>query len=264
MKKRGWMVVLVVFLFSLSACATSVIHSIKERGELVVGTAGDMPPLNMKTKDGRLIGYEMDLAQKLANYMEVNLRVETMPFSHLLPALEGGKVDMVISGMTITPDRNLRVAFVGPYLVTGKSVLTKEATLARLNDVSKIKGSNVKLAALKGSTSEAFVQGVFPDAQLVATESYDEGVKLVLEDKVHAMVADHAICVTSVFRYPDKGLAALITPFTYEPLGIAVPPDDPLLVNWLENLMNSLEGMGELKKLNERWFRNGSWIRELP
>jgi polar amino acid transport system substrate-binding protein len=264
MKKLRWMVVLVVVLFSLSACATSVIHSVKERGELVVGTAGDMPPLNMKTKDGRLIGYEIDLAQKFANYMEVKLRVETMPFSQLLPALEAGKVDMVISGMTITPDRNLRVAFVGPYLVTGKSILTKEATLARVDDISKIKASNVKLAALKGSTSQAFVQGVFPNVQLVTTESYDEAVKLVLEDKVHAMVADHPICITSVFRYPDKGLVALITPFTYEPLGIAVPPDDPLLVNWLENLMKSLEGMGELKKLNDRWFRSGSWVRELP
>jgi len=196
--------------------------------------------------------------------MGVKLRVQTMPFSDLLPALEAGKVDMVISGMTMTPERNLKAAFVGPYRISGKSVLAKTATLARVDEVSEIKASNVTLAALKGSTSQSFVEAVFPNVKLILVKDYDEAVKLVLDDKAHAMVADHPICITTVLRYPDKDLVALITPFTYEPLGIAVPPNDPLLVNWLENLLDSLDGMGELQAMNERWFENGSWIKELP
>ena len=269
MKRLRGVVVLVFALFLFSSCATMmspapVIQQVTTRGELVVGTAGTMPPLNMKTKDGRLVGYELDLAKRIADSMGVKLRVETMPFSELLPALEAGKVDMVISGMTMTPERNLKVAFVGPYRISGKSVLAKSATLSRVDEVSEIKASDVTLTALKGSTSQAFVETVFPNVKLITVSTYDEAVKLVLEDKAHAMVADHPICITTVLRYPDKDLVALITPFTYEPLGIAVPPNDPLLVNWLENLLESLDGMGELQALNDKWFKSGSWIKELP
>ena len=74
-----------------------------------------MPPLNMTTKDNRIIGLEIDLARALADAMEVGLRLQPIAFKDLLPALEAGKVDMVLSGMTITAKRNSKVAFVGPY-----------------------------------------------------------------------------------------------------------------------------------------------------
>jgi ABC-type amino acid transport substrate-binding protein len=164
--------------------------------------------------------------------------------------------------MTMTPQRNLKVAFVGPYYASGKSILAKTATLARVDEVSKIKAGNVKITALRGSTSEVFVQQTFPNVQYTPAVTYDEAVKMVLDDRVHAMVADHPIVITSVLRYP--GMSGLITPFTYEPIGVAVACNDPLLVNWLENLMKHLEAMGEMKKMKARWFESGSWIKDLP
>jgi len=77
------------------------------------------------------------------------------------------------------------------------------------------------------------------------------------------MVADYPICVVSVFRYPDKGLASVITPFTYEPIGIALPPNDPLLVNWMQNFLNALEDSGQLKELQDHWLKPGPWVEEL-
>jgi polar amino acid transport system substrate-binding protein len=266
MKPLKWIAVLVLAASFFTACATPspVIDRARSRGTLVVGTAASMPPLNMKAKDGRIMGYDVDLARLIARSMAVDLKLEAMPFPELLPALEAGKVDMIISGMTMTPERNLKVAFVGPYMVSGKSVLTKMATLMKVDDLSKINAPAAKLAALKESTSEAFIQLALPKATLVTINSYDEGVALVMEDKVHAMVADHQTCLYYVVRYSDKDLTALVTPFTYEPLGIAVPPNDPLLVNWLENLMKSLEGMGEMNTLFNRWFKDGSWLKEMP
>jgi polar amino acid transport system substrate-binding protein len=276
MKGLKWLVVSVALVVGLSGCAcyqqgaatgantcasAPAINSIMSKGEVVVGMAGDMPPLNMKTKDGRLVGYEVDLAEAIAHYMGVKLRTVTMPFNDLLPALEEKKVDMVISGMTMTPQRNLRVAFVGPYYASGKSILAKTATLARVDEVSKIKAANVKVTALRGSTSEVFVQQTFPNVQYTPAATYDEAVKMVLDDRVHAMVADHPIVITSVLRYP--GMSGLITPFTYEPIGVAVACNDPLLVNWLDNLMKHLEAMGEMKKMKARWFESASWIKDL-
>jgi polar amino acid transport system substrate-binding protein len=78
------------------------------------------------------------------------------------------------------------------------------------------------------------------------------------------MIADFPICVVSVFRYPDENLLSVVTPLTYEPLGIAVPRGDAHLVNWLENLLESLDGSGTIDALNVRWFEDANWMLELP
>ena len=275
MQKIKVIIVLVLALALLPACTnttdtaakvspTPVLDRIMKKGELVVGTAGSMPPLNMTTKNGEIIGLEADLAGYIADAMDVKLKLQAMSFSELLPALESGKVDMILSGMTITPRRNLKVAFVGPYFVTGKAFLTKVKRIASAKKASEVNSPDTTLTALQGSTSQLFVEKSIPKARLVTAKNYDEAVNLVIEEKVDAMIADYPICMLSVFRYPDKGLLSLFTPITYEPIGIALPANDPLLVNWLENLLNSLKGSGQLETLRAQWFKYGSWLHKLP
>jgi ABC-type amino acid transport substrate-binding protein len=170
----------------------------------------------------------------------------------------------VISGVTITPERNARVAFAGPYFISGKSVLTKSATIARVTETTSLDDPERTYAALSGSTSEEFVREVLPRATLVTTEDYDAAVAMVLDDRVQAMVADFPICKIAVLRNPDAGLSTLATPFTIEPLGIALPADDALFVNLVENYLNTLEGTGLLTAYKAKWFSDGSWLEELP
>jgi polar amino acid transport system substrate-binding protein len=249
---------------SASATASPVIDRILQRGELVVGMAGNMPPMNMTTKEGELIGYEVDLAKNMAAAMGVSAKFSVMPFAELLPALQSGKIDLILSNMTITPARNLKVAFVGPYFTSGKAFLTKIKTIALADEAADIDAKNTKLVALKGSTSQAFVEKAIPDATLVTANDYDEAVKMVLEDKVHAMVADYPICVVSVFRYPEQGLLSVVTTLTYEPIGVGVQAGDPLLVNWVENFMGIAEETGLLQKFEEKWFKKAGWLQQLP
>ena len=249
---------------SASASTSPVIDRILQRGELVVGMAGNMPPMNMTTKEGELIGYEVDLAKNMAASMGVRAKFSVMPFAELLPALQSGKIDLILSNMTITPARNLKVAFVGPYFTSGKAFLTKIKTIALADEAADIDAKNTKLVALKGSTSQAFVEKAIPDATLVTANDYDEAVKMVLEDKVDAMVADYPICVVSVFRYPDQGLLSVVTTLTYEPIGVGVQAGDPLLVNWVENFMGIAEETGLLQKLEEKWFQKAGWLQLLP
>jgi polar amino acid transport system substrate-binding protein len=275
MKMKKWMFVFLVLLLVLGGCAqmnsntarvsaSPVIDRIVQRGELVVGMAGNMPPLNMTTKEGELIGYEVDLARAMARAMGVRAKLEVIPFAELLPALQSGKIDLILSNMTITPGRNLKVAFVGPYFTSGKAFLTKIKTIAMADEPGDIDAKNTKLVALKGSTSQAFVQEAIPEATLVSANSYDEAVKMVLEDKVHAMVADYPICVVSVFRYPNQGLLSVVTQLTYEPIGVGVPAGDPLLVNWVENYMGIAAKTGLLEELKRKWLLQADWLHLLP
>jgi polar amino acid transport system substrate-binding protein len=247
-----------------SAKVSPVLDRIIAKKELTVGTAASMPPLNMTTKNGEIIGMEMDLARFFANAMEVKLTLSRMPFNDLLPALEKGKVDMVLSGMTMTPGRNLRVAFVGPYFASGKSVLTKKKNVESVDELSKMNQPDKVLVALKGSTSQMFVEKLIPKAKLVLADNYDQAVAIVRNDEAVAMVADYPICAVSVHRYPDAGFITLGKPISYEPIGVALPANDPLLVNWVQNSLNFLEKSGEIEGLASRWFKDTSWLSLLP
>ena len=266
------LVSLVVGLWMLSGCAAapsapssaSTLGRVQAKGELVVGTAASMPPLNMTTKTGEIIGFEVDLARSMAEAMNVKLRLSAMPFASLLPALEAGRVDVIMSGMTMTPARNMKVAFVGPYFVSGKSFLTKEATLASGKGSADLNNPSMRVAALAGSTSQEFVQQIIPRATLTLTKDYDEAIALVLQDKVDVMIADIPACMVTVQRFPNRGLYALATPLTYEPIGIALPGDDPLFVNWTQNWLRGLEATGTLEQAKDRWFKDASWLSRLP
>jgi polar amino acid transport system substrate-binding protein len=246
-----------------AAGGSPVLDRIQAKKELVVGTAANMPPLNMTTKEGQIIGMEVDIARFFAAGMDAKLTLKALNFNDLLPALEAGQVDMILSGMTITPDRNLKVAFVGPYFASGKSILTKAAIIDSMNESSKINNPDKVLVTLKGSTSQRFVEKLFPKAKLVLADDYDQAVAMVREDKAQAMVADFPICQVSVYRYPEAGLTTLKNPISYEPIGIALPANDPLLVNWVQNFLNTLEKSGEMEILAQRWFKDPSWVKNL-
>ena len=246
-----------------SPSASPVLDRIQKRGELVVGTMGNMPPLNMTAKDGEIFGLEPDLARLFAEAMNVKVKFVTKPFNELLPALQSGQVDMVLSGMTITPERNRKVAFIGPYFISGKAFLTKIKTIADADEATDVNNPNTKLVALKGSTSQAFAEALLDKTTLFTTATYDEAIEMVLQDKVQAMIADYPICVVSVFRYPEAGLLSVVTQLTYEPIGIAIPANDPLLMNWTRNTLNNMEGSGLLDELKLKWFAEGDWLKRL-
>lgn len=256
------LVSVLVLVFVASAPAGSILDRILKKGELVVGTTGTQPPLNATTKEGKIIGLDADIANRIAISMGVKVRFETMPFAKLLPALHADKVDMILSSMTMTPKRNLKVAFIGPYYISGKGMLTKANTIATLQAAEKLDDPQFKVAALKASTSQAFVERTAPRAKLVTAKSYDEALGLLFEDKIDVLVADFPFCAFTAFRYQEKGLVAGQSRLTFEPLGIAVK-EDTLLINWLTNYMKMLDASGQLRQLNDRWFKSSAWIKDL-
>jgi len=254
---------LLVIVAATPVFSGEVLNKIVERGEIRVGMTGTQPPLNVKSKTGELIGFEVDLVGVLAASMGVKPKLVVKPFAELLPALQSGEIDMIISGMTATIERNTKVAFVGPYIITGKSILTKSSTLARADEASDVNMETVRLAALEGSTSQEFVEDLMPKAKLTPTQDYASAVKMLLEDNVDAVVADMEICQISMLRHPNAELA-ISEPLTIEPIGVALPPNDPLLLNLVENYLGALDALGLLEELNKKWFEDGSWLLQLP
>jgi polar amino acid transport system substrate-binding protein len=232
----------------------STLSKIRQRGALILGTSGNMPPMTQVDKDGKVTGFDIDMARLMAAGMGVKLEIKTMPFDQLLPALEHGEVDVVISNLTMTPERNMHVAFAGPYLSSGKCIITRREDLARAEKAGNLNVPGTRLAALAGSTSADFVKTLLPRASLTLVDSNDAGVKLITEDKVGGMMADYPVCLSILQRYPDDGFISLFSLLNYEPIGIALPANDTLFINWTENFLKRLEGVGQFDELSDRWF----------
>lgn len=241
-----------------------VLESIEKSRTLRVGMTGAQPPFNVKSKTGELIGMDVDIARLLASAMRVELEIVEKPFVDLLPALEDNEVDLVISGVTSTLKRNMRVPFVGPYFVSGISILTKSDVLATVSTAQQLNDEKLRIAALRGSTSEDLVEAALNKPSFTAVKEYDDAIKMLLDGDIDALVADAPICALSVLRYPDQGLVALSKPLTIEPIGIAVAPGDPLLINLVQNYMQALEATGALEQLQKKWFKSGAWLIQLP
>jgi len=227
---------------------------IQKSGKLVVGTSGNMPLMSEKLITGELVGFDIDLAKALADTMGVKLELKTMPFDQLIPALEQGKVDLVLSNMTMTVDRNMRVAFAGPYFVSGKCLVTREQEIAQVDDPEDLKEADAKIAVVKGTTSENFVKELLPQAKLIPVVNVDKGTDMVAKGEVNAFLTDFPICLSVMKRYPDSGFQSVISLLTYEPIGIALPANDPLLINLAENFIDRAENVGLTQGLGLKWF----------
>jgi ABC-type amino acid transport substrate-binding protein len=250
--------------FPINSMAGDTLQRVIDFKVLKVGMSANQPPMTMVNREGGVMGFDVDLARALAAAMKVKLEIKAMPFGELMSALEEDKIDMVMSGMSITPQRTELVSFVGPYMMSGKSILTKNSVLGKISSGEEFNRKELKLLALSNSTSVAFVKSEAPDAQLIEINSYDEGVAMLIEGKADAMVADMPMCVLSVMRYPEAGLTTLDRPLTVEPIGIAISKDDPQFFNLVDNYLRAYEKTGVLTKLRKKWFEDSSWVAALP
>jgi len=269
--KRSMIVLVSLLFFAIAGCSTMISNSssspvtdrILSSGEIRIGMSGNQPPFNMKNRAGKLIGMDVDLGIALARTMGVNANFVSMPFQDLLPALEKGEIDIVLSGMTMTSERNLKVAFAGPYFISGKAALTKSPSLAAAAEPADI-NKKARMAVLAGSTSELFAERNLPDVELVTVAKYDEAIQMVLKDEVEAMIADYPVCILALYQNPDTELVATISTFSFEPIGVALSSDAHLLINVVQNYFKLLEGTGTLERLRLAWFDNASWVQDLP
>lgn len=245
------------------AQAGPVLDRIMKSGVLRVGLSPDNPPLSFISRSGAPMGYEVDLAHLAASAMGVKAEIVPMNFDDLLPSLSAGKVDLVISAMTMTPQRNTHHMLVGPYLVSGQSILTTQRVLSQIQEDFDHQQPDLVIAAAKGTTSIETVKELFPKARLLEVSDQEQGLRALLDRRADAVVADHNFCVVATLRFRQQGLATLDKPFTMEPLGVAFA-EDALLYNWMENFLLIVRNTGRGDALKKKWLESPAWLAELP
>ena len=205
MKKTLTVAVLVLVLalsFVLSGCssktpaqgevAKTTIESVKAKGEVIVGTAPGYFPFEMTDKQGNIIGFDIDVAQKIADTLGVKLKVERIAFDGLIGALQTGKIDMIIAGMTIRGDRALAVSFSDPYYVTGQVLMvTKDNPGVTSWQDLDVAGKSIGVSI--GTTGAMLAKELFKNAEVKDYDTLPDAGLAATTGKVDGVVYDEQI-----------------------------------------------------------------------
>jgi polar amino acid transport system substrate-binding protein len=236
----------------------STVEKVVKRGVLKVGMS-TFVPWAMKDKKGDLIGFEIDVATRLAEDMGVKVEFIPTKWSGIIPALLTGKFDVIIGGMGIRPDRNLKVNFSIPYDYTGMSLLAHKELAAGFDSLEDFNRPDVSIAARIGTTAAAAAKKFMPRAKLRLFDDESQAVQEILNGRVHAVVASAPLPAFQAIKYPDRLFLPLEANFTREPIGFAVQKSDVDTLNYFNNWIRVVEAEGWLKERKHYWFGTKDW-----
>lgn len=240
----------------------STIDQVQKRGVLRVGMS-TFVPWAMRDKNGALMGFEIDVAQRLAKDMGVKAEFVPTKWSGIIPALLTGKFDIIIGGMGINPERNLKVNFSIPYDYTGMAIVANKKLAGGLRTLEQFNDPGVTIAARIGTTAAAAAKKHCPRAQLRLFDDESQAVQELLNNRVHAMIASAPLPAEQALKHPDKLFLPMKDTFTREPIGFAVRKGDADTLNFLNSWITVVEAEGWLKERKAFWFDTRDWEKRL-
>jgi len=240
------------------AAQGGAVEQVLQRGVLRVGFS-TFVPWAMQDKKGEFIGFEIDVARRLARDMGVNVQFEPTQWSGIIPALLSGKFDIIIGGMGIQPQRGLKVNFTIPYEYSGMSLVADKAKAGGFSSLADFNTPGVILAIRQGTTAVDAAKKYMPKAQLRLFDQEAQTIQEVLNGRAHAVVASDPFPAFQALRYPDRLVLPLAEPFTKEPIAFAVRKGDPDFLNFLDGWIRMVTDEGWLAERHSYWFRTDAW-----
>jgi polar amino acid transport system substrate-binding protein len=235
-----------------------MLEQVMKRGLLRVGMS-TFVPWAMQDKAGNFIGFEIDVANRVAQDMGVKAEFIPTKWSGIIPALLTGKFDIIIGGMGIRPERNLKVNFSIPYDYTGMSVVAHKKLAAGFKKVNDFNNPAVSIAARTGTTAAAAAKQFMPKAKLKLFDDESQAIQELLLGRVHAVVASAPLPAFQAIANPDRLFLPIKEDFTREPIGFALRKGDFDSLNFLDNWIRVTEAEGWLKERKHYWFETKEW-----
>ncbi len=252
-----------VFGADIELAKKSTIEKILKRGELRVGFESGYIPFEMTDKKGNFIGFDMDYARRMAKAMGVKFVPVNTEWDGIIPALMTDKFDIIMGGMTITQERNLKINFADPYIVVGQTILINKKHEGTVKSIKDLNDPKYIVTSRLGTTGEQAIKKFIPKATYKSFQSEAEAGLEVINGKADALVYDLPFC-GHLYASQGKGKTVFLDePFTYEPLAWAVNKGDPDFLNWLNNFLRQSKGDGFYDRVYQKWILGTDWKKEL-
>ena len=239
----------------------SVIETIKQDGVIRIGLSLFVP-WSMRDKNGDLIGFELDVGRKLAEDMGVEVEFAPTAWDGIIPALVSGNFDVIISGMSVTAQRNLTINFTNPYAYSGLAILVNKDLTDGMSR-NDLNSPDVTFTARRGATPATVIAKAFPEANLLLFDEDGASTQEVLNGNAHATMASQPTPNREAGRNPET--LAVMEGELFDPRGEAfgLRKGDPDAMNYFNNWIAQQWRSGWLKERHNYWFATEDWADQV-
>ena len=236
----------------------SVVETIKKRGALKVGMS-TFVPWAMRDKNGELVGFEIDVAKKVAADMDVDVEFVPTSWDGIIPALIAGKFDVIIGGMSVRPQRNLTINFTIPYAHSGMGIAANKAMAADMKWPDDYDSADVTFSCRRGATSCNDVDRLFPKATVRRFDDDVQAFQEVLNGNAHAVLSSYPKPVEWASGNPEHIFLPTTDNLSQGDEAFGLRKGDPDALNFFSNwiLVNTTNGW--LEERHHYWFKTRDW-----
>ncbi len=251
--------VVATLLLSLSASAgADAFEDILERGTIRIGVA-EFAPWTIRKDNGTLVGFEIDVANKLASDMGVRADFSVYAWDAIIPALQAGDIDVIAGGMAITPARALKVNFSRPLAQSGVGLATNTRMTRNIETLDQLDDPDVVISTVADTLAHSLAKTLFPNASLNAFTSSAEAEKSVLEGQAHAYVASMPEARFLSLRHADVVDLPVSEPLIATSEALAVAKGQQELLNFLDAWVTARRSDKWLATTRDYWFGTLDW-----
>ncbi|MFA4875624.1 MAG: transporter substrate-binding domain-containing protein [bacterium] len=258
------LIALIALQFGCSARAEkrADLEEILQNRTLRVGTEAGYIPFEMRNKNGDYIGFDVEMAAALAENLGVPLQIVNMGAEGLIPGLLTDKFDLLIAGVTITPERAKTVQFSDPYFTTGLTALLANKHKGRITRVEQLNDPKFVLTTVAGTTGDIVVKTQLPKATRRQMENATDATNEVRLGKADGFVFDQPFLMILARKYADQ-VFALEKPFKQENFGVVMRQGRPELLNRVNTFIKTWKASGNWKQLYQKYFVTMEWLKDV-
>ncbi len=241
---------LVRFMSVLTLCLWA---SLAAAGPLRVAVSPDYEPLMFK-RDGQLVGIEADNAKEVGVILRRKVRFVEMPLSEFIPALNKGRVDVVMSGFSVSAERQAQVAFAEPFMDVGQMAIIRVNDAARLAQPRGLYQPGIRIAVEPGTTGASFARDYFIHARILNYPDPAHAFAALRSNEADAYIHDAPTSWRLSNDLGNPDLMSLYRKLTSEDLAWAVHRDNTTLLRELNEALAELRAKGRLKAIQNKWI----------
>lgn len=220
---------------------------------LLVGMSPDYPPLVFKS-EGRIVGIEADNAKALGKILGRDMKLVEMPFAKLLPALQSGEIDVIMSGYSVTDERASQVLFTDAYMQMGQMAIMHKDKVARFAQPWSVYREGVRIGVEPGTTGAAFAEAELKDALVSFYTDAEAAFQGLRKDQIDLYIHDAPTSWQLATSTGNDDLISLYSPLTNEVLAWAVRKGDDALAGELNRALGMMKSNGTLRYILNRWI----------
>ena len=239
-----------------------LLAEIKRSGKLRVGVS-EIVPWATHDKDGNLVGFEIDVAKKLARDMGVEAEFYPDESRYLIPDLVAGRFDIIVSGLSINASRALQADFSAPYNTTDVTLAVNIKAAGSSPTLQSFNKDTVTIGVLEGTTAEDMAGVALPNAKI---RTYTDDSRLfddLIQGKLEAAVADSPRPEIVASLYPTNVTCLCATPLAAYPAAFAVRRGNLEFVNFLNSWIEAHTVDKWLEERRGYWFKTTDWAKDL-